>query len=301
VRFLLPSGAPIVRTYDLRPRSRTTIYVNTVPQLGSTDVSADISATQPIVVERAMYRSQPEQSFALGHAAAGIPQAATSWFLAEGATGAFFDTYLLVANPSAQVATVTMDFLRDDGTVVQRVYSVQPSSRFSVFADAVPGLAATTFGTRIASTAPIVVERAMYWAGGFFDYYEGHVSAASTGTGSSWVLAEGEVGGAQSAETFVLIANTAAAPVSVMVQPLRENALHLGAATGTSRQLTIAANSRVTIPLSSLVPAGSRSGVQVAETGAYRPGALVVEGAIYWNADGVVWAAGAALPATRVN
>ena len=300
VRFLLPSGAPIVRTYELRPRSRTTIYVNTLPQLASTDVSADISATQPIVVERAQYRSQGGQSFALGHAAAGIPQAATNWFLAEGATGTFFDTYLLVANPSSQMATVTMDFLRDDGTVVQQVYNVRPSSRFTVYADAVPGLAATTFGTRITSTMPVVVERAMYWAGGFFDYYEGHVSAASTVTGSSWVLAEGEAGGAQGAETFVLIANTASAPVSVTVSPLVENPLHLGAASGTPRQLTIPASSRVTVPLSSLVPAGRRSAVEVVETGQHRPGALVVEGAIYWNAGGVVWAAGAALPATRI-
>jgi hypothetical protein len=300
VRFLLPSGSPIVRTYELRPRSRTTIYVNVIPELGSTDVSADISATQPIAVERAMYRSQADQSFALGHAAAGIPQAATNWFLAEGATGAFFDTYVLVANPSAQAATVTMDFLRDDGTVVQRVYDVQPSSRFTVFADGIPGLGAATFGTRISSTMPVVVERAMYWAGGFFDYYEGHVSAASTVTGSSWVLAEGEVGGTQGAETFVLIANTAAAPVSATVYALAENPLHLSPVLVTPRQLTLPANSRVTVPLSSLVPAGSRSAVQVVETGPDRPGALVVEGAIYWHHGGVVWAAGAALPATRI-
>jgi hypothetical protein len=180
VRFLLPSGSPVVRTYALGPRSRNTIHVNAIPELASTDVSADITATGPIVVERAMYRTQGGQSFALGHAASGIPQAATSWFLAEGATGAFFDTYVLIANPSAQAATVTVDFLRDSGAVVQRVYTVGANARFTVFADSVPGLEATTFGTRITSTAPIVVERAMYWAGGFFDYYEGHVSAGST-------------------------------------------------------------------------------------------------------------------------
>jgi len=300
VRFLLPSGSPVVRTYELRPRSRTTIYVNLIDELAATDVSADISATQPIVVERSMYRSTADQGFALGHAAAGIPQASTSWFLAEGATGAFFDTYVLVANPSPQAATVTMDFLRDDGTVVQRVYTVQPASRFTVFADGVPGLGAATFGARISSTVPVVVERAMYWPGGFFDYYEGHVSAASTATGSSWVLAEGETGGAQGAETFVLIANTAAAPVDVTAWALMENPLHQHPASFPMRQLTIPANSRVTVPLSSLVPGGGRAGVQVAETGSSRPGALVVEGAIYWNADGVVWAAGAALPATRI-
>jgi hypothetical protein len=300
VRFLLPSGAPVVRTYDLGPRSRTTIHVNGIPQLASTDVSADISATQPIVVERAMYRSQGGQSFALGHAASGIPQAATNWFLAEGATGAFFDTYVLIANPSAQPATVTLDFLRDNGTVVQRVHTVGANARFTVFADGVAGLEATTFGTRITSTAPIVVERAMYWAGGFFDYYEGHVSAGSTVTGQAWVLAEGEAGGDRGADTFVLIANTASVPVGVAVHPLIENTRHQVTLLGTPRQLTLPANSRVTVALSSLLPDGGRAGVEVRETDAFPPGALVVEGAIYWHTDGVVWGAGAALPATRM-
>ena len=38
--------------------------------------------------------------------------------------------------------------------------------------------------TTLTSTngVPIVAERAMYWPGGFFDYYEGHSSAGSTTT-----------------------------------------------------------------------------------------------------------------------
>ena len=64
------------------------------------DVSAAIAATQPILVERAMYRSVDGQPFAAGHASAGVTAAATSWFLAEGATGAFFDLFVLLANPN---------------------------------------------------------------------------------------------------------------------------------------------------------------------------------------------------------
>ena len=66
VRFLLPSGTTITRTYDLAPGSRTTIYVNQIPGLDETDVSGDISADAPIVVERAMYRNLPGQPFGLG-------------------------------------------------------------------------------------------------------------------------------------------------------------------------------------------------------------------------------------------
>ena len=184
VRFLLPSGAPLVRTYDLPAGSRTTIYVNTIPTLEATDVSADISATQPIAVERAMYRSAAGQVFALGHAAAAVAQPSTNWFFAEGATGSFFDTYLLLANPSSQPAQVQVQYLRDIGGAVTQTYTVAANSRFSIYVDGVPGVESANFGARVTSDVAIIAERAMYWAGGFFDYYEGHVSAGATATGS---------------------------------------------------------------------------------------------------------------------
>ena len=37
--------------------------------------------------------------FNAGHESAGAPAPSTSWFLAEGATGDFFTTFLLLANP----------------------------------------------------------------------------------------------------------------------------------------------------------------------------------------------------------
>ena len=202
IRYLLPSGAPVVRTYDLPPQSRTTVYVNGVAGLDSTDVSAEITAPQPIAVERAMYRSTGGQIFALGHAAAAVAAPSANWFFGEGATGAFFDTYLLLANPSAQPASVQVDYLRDQGGPVSRTYTVPANSRFSVYVDGEPGMEGTPFGTRVTSSVPVVAERAMYWAGGFFDYYEGHVSAGATQTGSHWVLAESEQGGPYAAQTF---------------------------------------------------------------------------------------------------
>src|SRR6185503_17631375 len=99
VRYLLPSGGVVTRTYDLAPGSRTTIHVNDVAGLGETDVSGEVTADAAIVAERAMYRSVPNRLFEVGHAAMGVPAAATRWFLAEGATGAFFDLYVLIANP----------------------------------------------------------------------------------------------------------------------------------------------------------------------------------------------------------
>src|SRR6185436_19052793 len=152
----------------------------------------------------------PGQPFGLGTESMGVPAAATSWFLAEGATGTFFDLFVLIANPGVTDATVQAVYAKPDGTTVTRTYTVRAHSRFSVYVDAIPGLENTSVATTLTSTnaVPIVAERAMYWPGGFFDYYEGHSSAGSTTTALEWVVAGVESGGPHAAQTFVLIANT---------------------------------------------------------------------------------------------
>ena len=48
-----------------------------------------------------MYSTRPGQpSFAAGHGGAGVTAPALRWFLAEGATGNFFDLYVLIGNPN---------------------------------------------------------------------------------------------------------------------------------------------------------------------------------------------------------
>jgi len=71
VRYLRPSGAPIVKTYQVAPRSRHTIWVNEVPGLASGDVSAAITSSEDIAVERAMYGSPGGQVFGNGTNATG--------------------------------------------------------------------------------------------------------------------------------------------------------------------------------------------------------------------------------------
>src|SRR5262249_24605744 len=116
ITYLLPAGKqPIVRTYTLGPKSRTTLKVDDEPGLSATDVSAKIVSDVPIIAERAMYFSISQQSYAGGHASAGVNVPATQWFLAEGATG-FFSMYVLIGNPSAQDANVHAKFLLIDGS-----------------------------------------------------------------------------------------------------------------------------------------------------------------------------------------
>ena len=53
-----------------------------------------------------------------GHESAGATAPSTSWFLAEGATGPFFETFVLIANPNDAPTDVTITFLPDTGVPV---------------------------------------------------------------------------------------------------------------------------------------------------------------------------------------
>ena len=102
IRYLLPAGAPIEQDVTVPPNTRATVYVDRQPGLAATDVSGVLQSLNgvPIIVERAMY-SSAAGTFAAGHDSAGVTSPSLEWFFAEGATGSFFDTFMLMANPNA--------------------------------------------------------------------------------------------------------------------------------------------------------------------------------------------------------
>jgi hypothetical protein len=305
VRFLRPAPLPPVsRTYTLAPRARLTIPVDGIPDLASTDVSGVVTATLPIVVERAMYLNRPGQPFAAGHGSAGIATPATSWFLAEGATGSFFELFVLIANPSAQAAAVRVDYLLPGGGTLSKAYAIAPESRFTIWVDdeQLPAgsgqrpLASTAVAMRVTSTnaVPIIVERSMWWPQPL--WYEAHNAPGTTVTGTRWALAEGFVGGPKQAETYVLIANTSAAAGTARVILYGENGM-LG-----FRDVALAPESRTNVAISSFFPGaiGQPFSTIVESMGA-SPVPIVVERAMYESPGGVTWAAGTSVVATRLT
>jgi hypothetical protein len=306
VRFLRPAPqAPIDRSYTIAARSRLTIPVDGVaPEVANADVSAVVTSTVPIVVERAMYLNRPGQAFGAGHESAGVTAPATEWFLAEGSTGTFFDLFLLIANPSPSPAAVRVDYLLPSGSVLTKTYAVAGQSRFTVYVDdeqlpagsGMRPLANTPGAMRVTSTnaVPIIVERAMWWPQPA--WYEAHNAPGTTVTGTRWATAGGFVGGPTSAETYILIANTAATPGSARVWVWLENGV------GIAHEFSLPAQSRTNVPTSPLSPllAGQRFSVLVESLGA-SPVPIVVERATYDSPGGVTWAAGTAVVATRLT
>jgi CSLREA domain-containing protein len=303
VRYLLPApAAPIVKTYSVAPRSRFNIWVNTEdPALDEAELSASITVTNdvPVIVERAMYRPVGTQLFGAGHESMGVEAPALEWFFGEGATGTFFDLFFLIANPSPQVSQLEARYLTPDGTVVTRTYAVPPNSRFNIWVDFEgPELANTAVSTtlRVLNNVPVVAERAMWWPGSSTSWHEGHNTAGATAVGEKWALAEGEVGGPRSLETYILIGNTSAFAGTARVTLTFEDG------TQATRDFPLEPNSRTSIPTSLDFPAavGKRFGTVVESLGP-TPAQIVVERAMYSNAGGVTWAAGTSALATRLR
>jgi hypothetical protein len=116
-----------------------------------------------------------------------------TYHLAEGATGTFFDTDLLIANPTGQGVLADVTFLPENGAPIVQQHFVYAMSRLTLRLDDVEGLESASFSTIVAprENVPLVVERTMRWdASG----YGGHTEKATEGPAATWYFAEGAEG-----------------------------------------------------------------------------------------------------------
>jgi Family of unknown function (DUF5719) len=144
----------------------------------------------------------------------------TTYHLSEGATGTFFDTDLLIANPWDQAIVVDVTFLPENAGTLARQYTLAPQSRRTIRVDEIDGLESAAFSTIVKPTVerPIAVERTMRWdATG----YGGHTEKATAGPATTWYFAEGSEGFFR---TFLLLANPQTTPNVAHVTWLREGA-----------------------------------------------------------------------------
>ena len=302
IDWLVEGGAPIQRTVNLPPQSRTTVFAGNEPALAGRSFGIVVTFSQPAVAERAMYfGTPPDVLFKAGHDSAGVNAPSTSWTLAEGATGPFFETFILLANPNPTPVDATLRFLTQAGTTVIRTVTIPALSRRTVdpegLSPAAPELANVAVATIVTATQPIVAERAQYWPGTGAEWYEAHNSFGVTEAKQKWGIAEGRVGNppgmpAANYQTYILLANPGIATAGVTVRFLRE--------TGAPVVRTF------------LVPGGSRFNVAVAGAGSSVPelanemfGAaiesthpIVVERALYGDSGAQVFGIGTNATAT---
>jgi hypothetical protein len=286
-RYLLPSGAPIARAYTVGARARLTILVDNEPGLGSTDFGAEFTSATAFIAERAVYLTGEGRPYNAGNGAAAVPATSTAWYFAEGSTGSYFETYLLMANPNASAAAVTATYRTTAGQVVTRNYTLPANSRSTIRVETEhASLAAADFWFSLQSTNGVgfVAERSMWWPDGV--WRESHSSPGEVGGAPNWILAEGEQGLGLSSSTYVIIANLSASANTVEVKVLLEG----GGSAVTS--VVVPALSRVTIDVGASFPSAVNRRFATTVRSTSGPGQLLAERSLYWTANGIGFAAG---------
>jgi subtilisin-like proprotein convertase family protein len=291
--FLVEGGSVVSVPVTVAPRTRRTIFAGNIPQLVNRSFSIDIESTLPIIAERAMYLPGA-RTFEGGHESAGVNSPSRRWFLAEGATGQFFDCFVLLGNPNAIDAHATVTYLLPSGATIVRSKTIPANSRLTINLETEdPALAAADVSTTIVSDVGIVAERAMYWPNIAQGWREAHNSFGVTETALRWGLADGRIGGPRSYQTFVLLANPNPFPAEVEVRFLK------AATAGATRTYTLAPLSRRSIAVNSEVPELGDGVFSVdVQVRNYQP--IAVEKALYWNAGAEVFAGGTNVTATRL-
>jgi autotransporter-associated beta strand protein len=294
--FLRENDAAVVKTFNVVGNGRFTLYAGDVPELVDRSFGVSVQATQPVVVERAMYfASAPGQTWLGGHGSIGVATPSRHWFFAEGATGSFFDTYILLANPATAPVDATITFLGPAGETFSTTKTVPAQGRFTLDMDfetaghLPPGAVATV----IDAPNELIAERSMYWGGDASPWGEAHNSFGMAQAGTHWGLAEGRLAGARQFSSYILLANSGTLPAEVQVTYLRETGAPI------VRTHTVPPNSRFNIDAGADAPELNEAsfGADVRVTNGVP---ITVERSMYWNANGVFWAGGSNAPATRL-
>jgi lysophospholipase L1-like esterase len=205
------------------------------------------------------------------------------WYLAEGAANTFFNDTILIGNPNATAANVTIRLLPEGQPPLDPIQIlVAPTSRYTFNVNGVTALPPGAVSAIVESAdADIVVERSMTWPGAA--QRGGHNSGGVLAPAATWYLAEGVTG---FFETFVLVTNTnSTAPVNVEVTFLRQNPgsgpLVQTFTLPPSGRRTIYVNNDVRDSLNQ--PIAEPFSTVVRQTGGGTSADLVVERAMYWN------------------
>ncbi len=231
--FDTDAGQTVTHTVDVPAGGRpVTIPVDAIAGVEHASFGTRITANVPLVASRTMTWDATGYG---SHADNGVAAPRTRWFLAEGVTGAF-DTYVLVYNPAAVDANITMTFSRIAPLPpIARDYTVPAHGRLTVLVDGVdPELAATDVAIDISSSnVPIVVERSVYLSSPTTVYEAGTGTSASD-VGTAWYFGEGAALG--TFDTYLLLFNPSTTAATVSVRYLRavgasgDPELHGGAA-----------------------------------------------------------------------
>ena len=254
---------------------------NMVDEIGKADASMLVVSNVGVIPERAVYTSALDANGQTmkreGHDSVGVTRPANDFYLAEGSTAWGFTTYVLVQNPNAVTANVTLTYMTAQGPIPSVKFAMPANSRKTIRVnDKYPGF---DLSTKVHADVPIVAERSMFWAADGVGGLATHDSIGTSAAHGIWYLPDGQTGVDDGGtETYTLVQNPNNAPVQVRI-----SYLSLGGTNNVVFTDTVAANSRKTYNMADKYP-GAEVSASIMVESLTEGKNVIVERSIYGNA-----------------
>jgi hypothetical protein len=268
VTYMLEGSAP--RSFSKIVPANSRASYSMAADIGTADASIKVVSDVPVCPERSMYRNNRRE----GSDSIGTTYASDTYYLAEGTTAWGYTTYVLVQNPNASAASVTLTYMTPGGPVAQAPFSIPADSRRTVRVNDV--LPNTDFSTTVTANKPVIAERSMYWGSGTPLGEAMHDSIGTDLPHTTFYLPDGQTSGGR--QTYTLVANPNGSAVQVRISYL--GAGGVGNVTFTA---TVPAQSRMTFNLADRIPNGRASIVVTSLTAGKK---IIAERSMYWNNKG---------------
>ncbi len=264
VTYMRADGTTAEQQVEIPAQQRAVVTVSDV--LPHAEFGMRVIADQPIVAERTMIFG-PNSTLERGgfDSGPGVVTLSRQWYFAEGTTQSPFQTNILVLNPNAQRANVSVTFATSDGTFITRKYAVPPTTQLAINAnEVVPELG---IATTVKSDRPVAAERAMFWKDGD----AGAITAGAPSPAFVWRFADGRTNG--NFQEYLLFSNPNQNTAVVAVDLLKSDG------TTTTKTVNVPANARYTMAVHQIAPGQSAISATVRAT---QP--IVAERAVYAGA-----------------
>jgi hypothetical protein len=257
VTFLPGQSNTVRRELTVEPGQRVNFMVNEVFS-DTADLPIEVTANQAIIAERTMLFAND----ALGEP--GIEQFSRTWYFAEGDGSHGRATTLLLYNPQPTEVAADLLIIPSDG--LTRTQSLVLPAFTSTAVELSADLP-TTFGVRVAASAPIAAERTMLFGptkgGGF-------LSRGANAPATSWYFAEGATIAPFSTTLALLNPGPTASAITTTFVTEQGSTF--------TRRYQIPGYSRITVDLRDIVPSPQGVGTLVT---ASQP--IVAERTTYFN------------------
>ena len=298
---LITSGnnTPIEEKFVIKATTRYTLDVNNIlsDSLVS-EVSAIVECTdgKGIMVERVMYWSSTADrgSYDIkdsgGHVSMGATTPSEQWYFAEGCTSDSFETWFMLLNPGDEASDIAVNYTEADGRQTKKYITVPAMSRYTIHAnDIIPsGQFATHF--EVTNSAPVVIDRTMYWNSGETRWIDGHCGHGITEPSKKWYFAEGSTKKQRMANNAViedinfaqwlLFYNPGDVAADVTMKFVNENGSIV------RKEIEIPSKIRYSVYVNDILDDDSFSTIIDSTE------ELVVERTMYWGWNGIKWAGG---------